>query len=366
MTSGTTPIRLSVSDLSKRYGGAPAVDGVSFQLGKGECFTLLGPSGCGKSTTLMSLAGLISHESGRVELDGLDITHLAPERRGMGVVFQNYALFPHMTVLQNVMFPLLMRDVRKEAAAARARDALRLVRLDIDGASPTQISGGQMQRVALARALVFDPAVLLMDEPLGALDRRLRAELQLEFRVLQERLGTTVLWVTHDQEEALVLSDRIAIMRDGRIEQVASPAQVYTEPANTFVASFLGDVNTVHVRIVEATQEKVIFAPLNDEAHKFQAIGGDGLGDVAVLTIRPERLSLLSAHENGRTGYDGCQAVIRDVIFLGDRVRVEVEVFGGQIWTVVLPPNAVGGSWARRGAVVALGWRQVDARLLAS
>ncbi len=236
--------------LTKRYGRVAAVDGVSLDVQRGEFFSLLGPSGCGKTTTLRLIAGLVEPDDGAVKILGDDVTDVPTNKRSIGMVFQNYALFPHMTVSQNVAFGLRMRKVNRAEIVDRVGKALDLVRLSGVGERlPRQLSGGQQQRVALARAIVIEPKVLLLDEPLSNLDAKLRKEMQLELRTLQRRLGITAVYVTHDQEEALTLSDRIAIMENGRVSQCANPNDIYQSPANRFVAEFIGRVNLIRGNI---------------------------------------------------------------------------------------------------------------------
>lgn len=237
---------LTVRGLSKTYGDAVAVDNIGFDLHRGEFLTLLGESGSGKSTTLMMLAGFESPTSGSILLNGTDMTRVPAHKRGLGVVFQNYALFPNLSVIDNVAYPLKMRGIGKQERRAQALEALAGVKLTSHAQHRiAELSGGQQQRVALARALVFKPAVLLMDEPLGALDKKLREHLQAELRMLHREQGVTVIYVTHDQDEALSLSDRIAVMRDGRIEQIGTPREIYAEPRSEFVADFVGESTLV-------------------------------------------------------------------------------------------------------------------------
>jgi putative spermidine/putrescine transport system ATP-binding protein len=295
---------------------------------------------------------------GAVVVEGQDVTKRRPEQRRLGVVFQSYALFPHMTVLENVMFPLRMRGWSRGRARDKAREALRLVRLEREKAMPAQISGGQMQRVALARALVFDPRVLLMDEPLGALDRELRLGLQIEFRALQEELGATVLWVTHDQEEALALADQVAIMREGRFEQVGTPEDVYSTPVNAWVASFLGHSNQVPVESMARrngyVEVRVAGHPGALKASGSQAEAGEGL----VFALRPEHIRIASAGEPG-AGYEWCSGRLRSQVFMGDHFHMEVEIFGDHIWTVRSERRT-----SQPGDDVRIGWRPEDAQLL--
>lgn len=363
---------LALQRLTKSYGDLEAVQGVSIQVEPGEFFSLLGPSGCGKSTTLMCIAGFETPDSGAVVVAGEDVTRLPPERRGMGVVFQDYALFPHMTVLENVLFPLRMRGRSHHEALGRAREALEQVRLPEEAYStpPATLSGGQRQRVALARAIVFDPWVLLMDEPLAALDRRLRQEMQFELREISQNLGTTIVYVTHDQEEALVLSDRVAVMRSGIIEQVAKPSEVYGEPANSFVASFLGDSNTLGVRVVGETTGSEVTISVHDPAMarvrraRCNAWSGGGTG---VLTIRPENIRVaeaLCAVDEMQTA----PAMIRDIAFLGEKVRIGVNLLNRQEtpWTVTLHPREAASRerWLHPGSRCLLVWDAKDARLV--
>jgi spermidine/putrescine ABC transporter ATP-binding subunit len=243
---------LRVEGLRKRFGEVAALDGVSLDIASGELLTILGPSGSGKTTLLKVVAGFETPDAGVVRVDSVEITALPPARRDIGMVFQNYALFPHLTVRANVAFPLEMRDVAKAEIERRVTEALQLVELGgYDHRLPKQLSGGQQQRVALARAIVFNPRLLLLDEPFGALDRKLRETMQLEVRRLQRRLGLTTIFITHDQEEALVLSDRIAVMNKGRIEQVATTTEIYERPANAFVADFVGESNIFHGTVTE-------------------------------------------------------------------------------------------------------------------
>jgi putative spermidine/putrescine transport system ATP-binding protein len=353
---------LEVEGLVKTYGDRRAVDTLTFSVNEGEFFTLLGPSGCGKTTTLMAIAGLQAIDHGVIRVNGQEISKQPPERRGMGVVFQSYALFPHMSVLQNVMYPLARRGVPRGEAGDRARAALELVRLvGHDSALPSEISGGQAQRVALARALVFEPAVLLMDEPLGALDRRLRQHLQFELRSIQARVNTTVIYVTHDQEEALVLSDRVAIMRDGRFEQVGDPATVYERPVNSFVANFLGDSNQVEVRVVDRNGRTQIVEPVGHPGVRFHVAMNGSSSDAGLLTLRPEAVGL--GAEAPPAGHDRCEGEVQDIAFLGDHARVQVRAFG-TTWWVRLETTEFKARAVQPGQRVGLHWDRTDARLL--
>ncbi|SDV48747.1 ABC transporter ATP-binding protein [Chitinasiproducens palmae] len=284
--------RLELVGLRKRFGGQAGVDTLSLDIRPGEFFTLLGPSGCGKTTTLMMLAGFLQPDAGHVRLDGVDITATPPPQRGLGVVFQQYALFPHLSVRENLAFPLEMRGMPRHEIADRVGRVLELVQLSQADQLPAELSGGQQQRVAVARALVFDPPVLLMDEPLGALDRSLRLHLQRELRALQRRLGITVIYVTHDQDEAMAMSDRIAIMRHGRVAQVDPPQRLYDTPASLFIAEFLGDNN----RLPAARSAGPGAIRLDNGRLLATAEHGLPDGAAVIATLRPERLRW---HTNG-------------------------------------------------------------------
>jgi putative spermidine/putrescine transport system ATP-binding protein len=306
--SGTTPGHaLALRGLSKRYGSFTAVDQVSLQVERGQFLTLLGPSGSGKTTILMCIAGFVEPSEGAILLDGRDITALPPERRDFGMVFQGYALFPHMTVAENVAFPLRVRRMGQAECQAKVKAALDLVQLDrFADRLPKQLSGGQQQRVALARALVFDPALLLLDEPLSALDKKLRAELQEELKALHRRVGRTFVNVTHDQEEALSLSDRIAILNHGKLVQEGGPTELYDAPRTRFVADFLGKSNFLHGTVEEVSPEG--FAIEAGGTRVVQALQGGtppAHGTQALLSLRPEKIALLAegeAAENAVTG----------------------------------------------------------------
>jgi ABC-type Fe3+/spermidine/putrescine transport system ATPase subunit len=298
--------------ISKRYGDLTVVDDINLSIAPGEFFSLLGPSGSGKTTTLMMLAGFAMPDAGQILLDGTDISHMSPQQRNLGMVFQNYALFPHMTVLENVMFPLKVRKFSSRECQERAKWAIDLVRLSsFEKRLPKELSGGQQQRVALARAVVFHPKVVLMDEPLGALDKNLRFQMQMEIKDLQRKLDMTVVFVTHDQEEAMNMSDRIAIMNNGRIEQLGTPKEVYESPGNIFAAGFLGEANIL---------------PYSRLSPDYRT--GMGMARDDSLFIRPERVVL----ERGGSPDDDTaqlQGEILNVSFLGHIVRYEVTLHGG-------------------------------------
>jgi putative spermidine/putrescine transport system ATP-binding protein len=317
---------LALEGLGKSYGEAPVVSGVDLAIRPGEFVTLLGPSGCGKTTILRMVAGLVPPSTGRILVDGADITQLPTHRRNMGLVFQNYALFPHMTVATNVGFGLEMRGVARAEAAVRVREVLDMVRLGDYGARhPRQLSGGQQQRVALARALVVRPAVLLLDEPLSNLDAKLREDLRDEIRAIQERLHITTLFVTHDQAEALTMSDRVVVLSAGHIEQVGTPVEIYDQPASPFVATFIGRVNRVDATVTASDATGcTVTAP---------GLRGRGLrslpaGARVQAMIRPQRITLLPGHAEGENRLAG---TVRRVVFAGDIVQIDVETRAGTL-----------------------------------
>ncbi len=317
---------LSLRGVAKSFPGHVAVDGVDLDIGRGEFVTLLGPSGCGKTTLLRMIAGFETPSDGRITLDGADLLRLAPERRPLNMVFQSYALFPHLNVFDNVAYGLRTAGTREDAVRARVAEALELVGLDrVADRRVDQLSGGMSQRVALVRALVNEPAVLLLDEPLGALDLKLRQRMQVELRSLQQRTGTTFVYVTHDQEEALVLSHRVVVMRDGRIVQVGSPAEVYRAPRTRFVAEFLGDASLVRVDVESIGDGRgrvrigdVVLDVLCD-ADPPPSVPGAGL-----LVLRPEDLRLSGTDAGVLTGR------VADSIFLGSTTHVLVDLASGE------------------------------------
>jgi putative spermidine/putrescine transport system ATP-binding protein len=299
LATPSAPPDISLTGLRKQFGDVTAVDNVDLDIAKGEFFTMLGPSGSGKTTTLRLIAGFERPDGGRVSLSGRDVTDLPPYERDVNTVFQDYALFPHMTVAENVEYGLRVKGVGKRERADRAQRALDLVDLGSFGPRrPIQLSGGQRQRVALARAIVNSPRVLLLDEPLGALDLKLRQQMQMELSNIQTELGITFIYVTHDQDEALTMSDRIAVFNDGRIEQVATPAELYEHPATEFVAGFVGTSNVVE-----------------RDGHRF--------------TIRPEKIHIGPESELPRDGFTNEAGLIRDVVYLGPVTRYIVALDQG-------------------------------------
>jgi len=320
-------------DVCKTYDGvANVVDHLHLEVGEGEFLSLLGPSGSGKTTTLMMLAGFERPTAGHIRLRGETIERLPPYRRNFGMVFQNYALFPHMTVGENLAFPLSVRGVAKGEAAQRVGRALDMVRLPgYEARLPGQLSGGQQQRVAVARALVFEPQLILMDEPLGALDKQLREEMQLELRGLHERLGITTVYVTHDQSEALTMSDRIAVFHHGRIQQVADPQTIYEQPANLFVASFIGESNRLAAQVVEANDDGRCAARIADGiVLRGRATTPCDLSAQAVIAVRPERIAV-TAEALADPRDNELPGVVEETIFLGGHLRVRLKCAAGEI-----------------------------------
>ena len=345
---------LALQGLTKRYGSFTAVADVSLRVERGEFLTLLGPSGSGKTTILMCIAGFVAPTAGAILLDGKDITPLPPERRDFGMVFQGYALFPHMTVAENVAFPLRVRKLSAADREAKVRAALDLVQLQgFAERLPRQLSGGQQQRVALARALVFDPALLLLDEPLSALDKKLRAELQEELKALHRRIGRTFVNVTHDQEEALSLSDRVAILNHGKLIQEGAPAHLYEQPRTRFVADFLGKSNFLQGEVRESVPGGFVIGA--GATRIVQAVAENhrpAHGSRVLLSLRPEKITLMSEQDEADNIVEG-RIAAWSYLGAGFGLNVETSDFG--LLRVALP------TWRtpiapRDGLAVRLGW----------
>jgi len=344
-----TGAEVVLDGVTRHYGETAVVRDVSLTVRAGEFLTLLGPSGSGKTTTLMIVAGFVEPSAGDVRIGGRSVAGLPPHRRNLGVVFQSYALFPHMSVSDNVAFPLRMRRVGGAEARRRVQAALEMVQLGELGARRIQqLSGGQQQRVALARALVFEPPVLLMDEPLGALDRKLREQMQLEIKRLQQLLGLTAIYVTHDQEEALILSDRIAIMHDGLIHQVGAPAEVYERPATAFVADFVGESNVLRGVVETASPEgvTVCLTPAGPRVHG--PAGPVAPGQPVRLMIRPEALTLRDGA--GEAASNALPGVVEEALYLGQAIRYTVRA-GDLVLTVREPHRTADPTFAPQARV---------------
>ena len=315
--------RVELVDLAKRYGAFEAVRGIDLEIPPGEFFSLLGPSGCGKTTTLRMIAGFERPSGGRVLLDGRDVSAVPPNRRDVNTVFQSYALFSHLTVAENVAFGLRFKKCSRDETSSRVARALSLVQMqDFRDRKPHQLSGGQQQRVALARALILDPSVLLLDEPLGALDAKLRKTLQIELKALQEQVGVTFVYVTHDQEEALTMADRLAVMSEGRIEQVGTPREVYEEPASAFVADFLGVSNLLDAEVVGRTTDGRCRIRVGD--FEMLASGGHTAARGAVkVVVRPERVRVEAGR---RTGENRLPGKVGRVVYAGAVSQIVVDL----------------------------------------
>jgi spermidine/putrescine transport system ATP-binding protein len=331
---------IRLEQLVKSFDGVPAVTGIDLDIPAGQFYSLLGASGCGKTTTLRMIAGFEKPDSGRIELDGRDVAGDPPHKRPVNTVFQTYALFPFMTVWDNVAFGLKYQKSSKEDTKRRVGEALELARMgEFAKRRPAQLSGGQQQRVALARALVLRPKVLLLDEPLGALDAKLRKQLQLELRAVQREVGITFVYVTHDQEEALTMSDQIAVLADGRIEQVGPPQEIYSAPATTFVAGFLGAANIFDADVLEAGNGSAVCSALDT---RLGAAVEDSVprGEAAIV-IRPERITVQGPDEPVGQGRNAIAGVVLQVVYLGHCTQVHVDV-GAPIALIVEVPNHSG------------------------
>jgi spermidine/putrescine transport system ATP-binding protein len=343
---------IELCELTKRYGEHLAADAVSIDIAQGEFFSLLGPSGCGKTTTLRMIAGFEEPTSGSVTLDGEDVTWVSPRRRKVNMVFQDYALFPHMTVAENVAFGLKLAKVPRSELRERVAKILASVRLEgYEGRRPAQLSGGQRQRVALARALVNEPAALLLDEPLGALDLKLRKEMQLELKAIQQRTGTTFVYVTHDQEEALTMSDRIAVMNGGKVEQVDTARAVYDRPASEFVADFIGTSNLLALR-VDRRQGGIVAMELGGGMSIVAPDPGGG-GETLAITVRPEKVCL--GTEPG-PGWSCVRGRVAQNVFLGSVTQLIVELETGETLTVHELNDDEKAARLAPGSEVTLGW----------
>jgi putative spermidine/putrescine transport system ATP-binding protein len=326
----TSATDLAISGLTKTFGESVAVDGVTLRIAAGELVALLGPSGCGKTTTLRMIAGLVPPTAGEVLIGGSRVTHMPVHKRNIGMLFQSYALFPHLTVAQNVSFGLQMRRMRKSDIRSKVETALSMVQLKQHADRlPAALSGGQQQRVALARALVIEPSLLLLDEPLGALDKNLRESMQFELRQIQQRLGITAVLVTHDQEEALTMADRVVIMKGGRLEQVGTPREVYECPNSRFVASFIGASNFLRGSAVSSgpTGTRIRLA-CGADAH---VPGGAAASGDLLLSVRPESINLRTSSRNEMPGVNEVSATIEQVLFRGQITHVHMKMSDGTL-----------------------------------
>jgi len=339
----------------KRFGNVTAVDHISFTIPGGEFFSMLGPSGCGKTTTLRMIAGFETPDDGRIVLQGEDVTSVPPQRRNVNMVFQSYGLFPHLTVAENVAFGPKIKRLPRAETAERVADVMRVVRLEgMEDRRPGQLSGGQQQRVALARALVNRPAALLLDEPLGALDLKLRKEMQLELKDLQSRTGTTFVYVTHDQEEAMTMSDRIAVMNLGVVEQLATPRELYQRPASAFVAGFIGVSNLITMRI-DRREQGIRVMDLG-EGERILAVDPGGADEQCTITVRPEWIKLAPGEAGARERSSHVSGTIADVVYLGSVTQLIVSLRTGERLSVHRLNDEVGADDPRPGDRVTVHW----------
>ena len=353
---------LELDRVNKNFSGLTAVDDVSLSVAEGEFVTFLGPSGSGKTTTLMMIAGFLKLSSGQIKLGGKSLDPLPPYNRNIGMVFQHYALFPHMTVERNIAFPLEMRKIPKPDVSKKVNEVLRLVGLSEHGIRyPKQLSGGQQQRVALARAMVFKPQILLMDEPLGALDKKLREQMQIEIIRLHRDFGITILYVTHDQEEALIMSERIAVFNNGRIEQVDSPSELYENPRSRFVADFVGETNLLKGRIISIENG---IANVKGSG-VFSGLVGDNLsiGEPVVVAIRPERLQVLPKAQSPARQGSNIDGVISDVVYLGRSHKYIAKLDSGEELTALVQAASQGADKVEIGCRAAFFWQPSDAKV---
>jgi putative spermidine/putrescine transport system ATP-binding protein len=349
--------------VQKSYDGETlVVKDLNLAIGKGEFLTMLGPSGSGKTTCLMMLAGFETATHGEIRLDGRPINQVPPEKRGIGMVFQNYALFPHMTVGENLSFPLEVRGMGKADREVKVKRALDMVQMGaFVNRRPAQLSGGQQQRIALARALVFDPALVLMDEPLGALDKQLREHMQFEIKHLHENLGITVVYVTHDQGEALTMSDRVAVFNDGVIQQLAPPDELYERPLNSFVAQFIGENNKLRGTIEEIAGGRATVRLDSGEVIDATPVNVDRKGQKTLVSIRPERVEYKP--EALPPGAHTVEAEVLEFIYMGDLYRTRLRVAGSDDF-VIKSRNTLGQRRLTPGEKIRVGWAPADARAL--
>ena len=348
--------------VDKSYDGETlVVKDLNVDVAQGEFLTLLGPSGSGKTTTLMMLAGFETPTSGEIYLEGNPISSIPPYKRGIGMVFQNYALFPHMTVNENLSFPLEVRKLSKSDIEEKVKKALSMVELqDFGSRMPMQLSGGQQQRVALSRALVFEPRLVLMDEPLGALDKKLREQMQYEIKHIHERIGITVVYVTHDQSEALTMSNRIAVFNDGKIQQISTPDVLYEKPDNAFVAQFIGENNQIKGKVKSINGTNCVIETENGEDIVSLKVNVSSVGENSTISLRPERVAINTSEGEFENKFE---AQVKELIYLGDHIRTRVEVCGNDQF-IVKVPNSYKGSNLEEGTKVKLSWKAIDSRAL--
>jgi spermidine/putrescine transport system ATP-binding protein len=360
--AGRTAIALE--SVSKSFGGVPAVNDVSFDIAEGEFFSMLGPSGCGKTTSLRMIAGFETPDSGRVLLGGTDVTQVSANRRPVNMVFQQYALFPHMTIYENVRFGLKVNGVRRDEHHQRVTDILRVVALEgYEKRKPRQLSGGQQQRVALARALVNRPTALLLDEPLGALDVKLRKHMQLELKRIQHELGTAFVYVTHDQEEALAMSDRIAVMNGGRVEQLGTPREIYDHPRTSFVADFIGSLNALDLTVDELVGGYAVARFGETDRVVAPVEAGLGAGTSLRVAVRPEQVQIDPLGSAVPADGSHLTGTIQELVYLGMYTQFHVDTAAGRIVSHRLADEAA--TRLESGSGVTLSWAPEHAFMLA-
>jgi putative spermidine/putrescine transport system ATP-binding protein len=348
--------------IDKSFDGETLViKNLNLDIAQGEFLTMLGPSGSGKTTTLMMLAGFETPTHGNIFFNAQDISHIPPHKRNIGMVFQDYSLFPHMTVKENLAFPLKVRKLSNDDIEKKVRHALEMVELrGFEGRMPAQLSGGQQQRVALARALVFEPQLVLMDEPLGALDKNLREQMQYEIKHIHENLNVTVVYVTHDQSEAMTMSNRIAVFHDGVIRQLSTPNILYEQPQNAFVAQFIGENNRLSGKVTAIDQDRCVVQVTTGEHIKALKVNVGKVGDRVTVSLRPERVTVDPVEGSVDNIFQG---QVKELIYLGDHVRTRVSVCGNDEFVVKIP-NAQGYLIADKGQQINLGWSSMDCRAL--
>ena len=359
-SAGLEHAQVEFKKVCKTYDGLSyAVRDLDLAIAKNEFMTLLGPSGSGKTTALMMLAGFEAPTSGEILVAQQSMSRIAPHKRNIGVVFQNYALFPHMTVEQNIAFPLSVRHLNKSEIKQKVERALDLVRLAKYGArKPSELSGGQQQRVALARALIFNPVLILMDEPLGALDKHLREQLQIEIKRIHSQLGVTIVYVTHDQSEALTMSDKIAVFNDGSIQQLATPDELYERPANTFVASFIGENNLIECTLTACSENTCVQVTACGQKIVATSVGNFSNGALSVVSVRPEKISV-NPHADQ---YDNIlETNIEQYIYNGDHVKILTRTKSGSVIACKVP-NLTDLVRLNVGASLTVGWKSADCR----
>jgi|TARA_B100000524_G_scaffold157979_1_gene80095 putative spermidine/putrescine transport system ATP-binding protein len=347
--------------VDKSYDGKVlVVKDLNLDIAEGEFITMLGPSGSGKTTCLMMLAGFETPTNGEIYLDKNPISNIPPHKRGIGMVFQNYALFPHMTVYENLAFPLRVRKISKEDIDKKVDKALSMVSLSgFENRMPGQLSGGQQQRVAVARALVFDPAVVLMDEPLGALDKNLRESMQYEIKHIHESIGVTVVYVTHDQGEALTMSNRIAVFNDGKVQQLSSPDKLYEEPVNSFVAEFIGENNRFSGQVTDVSKDKCKVKLDDGSEILANPITVKSNGEKTIVSLRPER-ALINTKDKMENNFKG---KIEEIIYHGDHTRVRLNLLGNKDF-ILKVPNSSANMDIKLGNQINVSWNSFDARAL--